>query len=105
MQAAEVLARVTRDEYRHSVNFVTWHARAHIMAGTPEAAWRLYVQLPSKCATAAFALLRLIADECYGMGHFLYSAKAFQARPILLVPPATGSPLGCHCYKSTSLRL
>ena len=48
------------------------------MNGSPEAAWTLYLQLSSKHAQEAVALARLVADECYGMGHFLYAAKAFQ---------------------------
>jgi hypothetical protein len=79
MKAHEALLSIKSAEYKSSPHLLPWLARAHIMCHKPEAAWKLYLQMDgSKDAAASAALLRLIADECYGMGHFYHSAKAFQ---------------------------
>jgi intraflagellar transport protein 56 len=48
------------------------------MNGNPHFAWELYCQVEAAHGAApAFALLQLVANDCYRMGHFLFAAKAF----------------------------
>lgn len=50
-------------------------AKCHIHAGHAEQAWNIFV---SKDTTPeAFALLQLIANDCYRVGEFWIAAKAF----------------------------
>lgn len=79
MQAAEALQGIKSEEYRRDYWLQAWLARCHIMRKRPEAAWKLYVENPD--TQGSYRLLHVIADECYGMGHFYHSAKAFQVRP------------------------
>jgi intraflagellar transport protein 56 len=80
LQAVAALAKVKSEAYRSSFNFLSWQARCFIMTRKPEAAWKLYLHLESKQTEDVSGLLHIIANECYGMGQFLYSCKAFQVR-------------------------
>lgn len=96
VQAAEALQGIKSEEYRKDYWYQAWLARCHIMRKRPEAAWQLYVENPD--TADSYRLLHIIADECYGMGHFYHSAKAFQVRPAragLLADTAT-PPRGSH---------
>lgn len=82
------LGNVKSEAYRRSLNFLSWQARCFIMTRKPEAAWKLYLHLESKQTEDACGLLHIIANECYGMGQFLYSCKAFQACPHIQRAPS-----------------
>ena len=45
------------------------------MNNKPDAAWNLYINMET--SNESFSLLQLIANECYRMGQFYYSCKAF----------------------------
>ena len=79
-QATAALLAVRSDSDRQSFGYLSWLARCHVLAGAPDAAWALYVALDPGRGGDSRALLEVLADEGYGMGHFLLAAKAFQAR-------------------------
>lgn len=45
------------------------------MNGQPQSAWELYLKMET--CSESFALLQLIANDCYRMGHFWHACKAF----------------------------
>ena len=79
-QATAALLAVRSETYRQSLGYLSWLSRCHIMASVPDAAWALYVALDPGRGGDSRALLEMLADEGYGMGHFLLAAKANQAR-------------------------
>ncbi|EWM26214.1 tetratricopeptide repeat protein 26 [Nannochloropsis gaditana] len=76
--AEESLFAVRNEEYKAEPAFLAWLCRCCIMNGNPHYAWELYLQADATAGAAAtFALLQLVANDCYRMGHFLLAAKAF----------------------------
>ena len=47
------------------------------MNGKVKNAWEIY--LSSETSADSYNILQLIANDCYKMGHFYYSVKAFEA--------------------------
>lgn len=74
-EALETLLRVQREDYRHDYCYISWLCRCYILNHNPSAAWDLYLKLDN--SDDSFNLLQLVAHDCYKMGEFLYSAKAF----------------------------
>lgn len=50
-------------------------ARCYIMNGKPREAWRLYLTMETKADS--MAMLVLLANDFYKVGHFFFAAKAF----------------------------
>ena len=76
--AEEALLSVRNERYKAEQAYLAWLCRCCIMNGNPHFAWELYCQVEAAHGAApAFALLQLVANDCYRMGHFLFAAKAF----------------------------
>jgi len=76
--AEESLLSVRSERYKAEPAYLSWLCRCCVMNGNPHFAWELYLQAEAAVGTTAtFALLQLLANDCYRMGHFLQAAKAF----------------------------
>ena len=55
--------------------FQMWLARCLVMNGKARNAWEIYLKMEG--TQESFAMLQLLANDCYRAGAFLYAAKAF----------------------------
>merc|ERR1719502_1862351 len=55
--------------------FQMWLARCLVMNGKARQAWEIYLKMEG--TQESFAMLQLLANDCYRAGAFLYAAKAF----------------------------
>ena len=73
--AEESLNLIQDPGYRQEYPFVAWLAKSYVNNSKPRLAWELYASMEPN--DESFALLRLIADECYRVGAFYYAQQAF----------------------------
>jgi len=73
--AEEGLLQVQSEKLKSEYTYLSWLCRTYIMNKKPHLAWEIYINMET--SNESLSLLNLIANECYKMGQFYYSAKAF----------------------------
>lgn len=75
MDAEETLLLIKSDVLRKRYCYLSWLSRCYIRNRKAKLAWKLYGEMET--SNESFRLLQLIANDCYEVGEFYYSAKAF----------------------------
>lgn len=73
--AEEAFLLIQSDRIKSEYTYLAWLARCYIMNRKSRLAWELYLKMDT--SSESYSLLNLIANECYKMGQFYYSCKAF----------------------------
>lgn len=74
-EAEEAFLLIQSDKIKAEYTYLSWLTRCFIMNKKPRLAWELYLKMDT--CTDSYNLLLLIANDCYKIGLFFYSAKAF----------------------------
>jgi len=67
--------QASHEEFARDYIFQMWLARCLVMNGKAREAWEVYLKMEG--TQESFAMLQLLANDCYRAGAFLYSAKSF----------------------------
>jgi len=73
--AEAAFSAIKTEKFRAEYCYLAWLARTFIHLKQPKRAWELYLKMDTR--NESFNLLTLIANDCYKLGSFYYSAKAF----------------------------
>ncbi|XP_040573268.1 LOW QUALITY PROTEIN: intraflagellar transport protein 56-like [Lepeophtheirus salmonis] len=74
-ESEEIFLQIQNEKMVNDYAYLSWFARCYIMNKKPRLAWELYLKMET--SGEAFSILQLIANDCYKMGQFYYSVKAF----------------------------
>ncbi|VDO46165.1 unnamed protein product [Brugia timori] len=80
LKAETSLLLVVDEELRLKPAYFLSLARAYIQNGKSDLAWEMYGKV--KNCDDSFQLLSIIANDCYRIGDYLYSAKSFDSMEI-----------------------
>jgi intraflagellar transport protein 56 len=76
-EAEKSFLAIRNERYKSEECYIKWLIRTYIMNGKPKNAWDIY--LSTETSSDCFNVLQIIGNDCYKMGHFYYSSKAFEA--------------------------
>ena len=74
-EAETAFTKIKSERYKQEYTYISWMTKILIMNQKPKLAWEMYINMET--SNESISLLQLIANDCYKMGQFYYSAKAF----------------------------